>query len=435
MTHSREFDYHTVTLYSNLTEWLQALNMRSAPAAQWIATIVSAKGIREDEIERSGLLSFLGEFDNTDKVAKEQILDVIKGCLSACAFTIRTERSVSYRPALQSKAFTREAIPKKVHDTFSDAEIISCHKLVSFNYRIVRLKFTGMFGSGESWFVFDEYWRQFKPSKSYQNAVDAVDFLYTVAADKFSGYSSRAPRNYFEQYSLLGKNSSYKEWIVCIPSWPDSFEQSHFDLMNVILHLRTSEWKDTKDQPLLLIDEIQCDWHTFGRVYGYHDVGADVESDSETVPDAPFKKEWHELGIKLAIWLALLSGHRRVAFTSSNVHRSRYGRDMEGFQLLYDQLIPKALDKLAAKFKCSVCQAMITISKPKDNVRYKRGAGWELHTKGEEDKIKVIRNEVVAMRYLESRGIKRLEEVRVFEISPVLADIVKSKGMPLFGWW
>lgn len=430
---SRAFDNHPITLYSNLIEWLQALNMRSAPAGQWIATILSAKGLREDEIERSRLLSFLGEFDETEKVAKEYLLEIAEVELSACTFTVRTERSVSYRPALQSAAFSHETIPKKILDTFSDAEIISCHKLVSFNYRIVRLKFTGMFGSGESWFVFDEHWHQFKPSKSYQNAVDAVDFLYTVAADKFSEYTSQAPRNYYERYSLLGKNSSYKEWVVCIPSWPDGFEQSHFDLMNVILHLRTSEWKDTKYQPLLLIDEIQSDWHSFGRVHGYHNVGADVESVS--VPDAPFKKEWHELGVKLAVWLALQAGYRRVAFTSSHVHQSRYGLDMEGFHLLYDQLIPKALDKLAAKFKCSLGSAMIAISKPKDNIRYKRGSGWELRTKGEEEKIKVVRNEVVALRYLERRGIKRQEEVRVLEISPELAALVKSKGLPLFGWW
>lgn len=432
---SRAFDNHPIALYSNLMEWLQALNMRSAPAAQWISTIFSAKGIREDEIEQSGLLSFLGEFDKTDKVTKEQLLEAAEYELSACVFTVRTERSVSYRPELQSAAFTREAIPKKVLDTFSDGEIISCHKLVSFNYRIVRLKFTGMFGSCESWCVFDEYWHRFKPYKNYEDAVDAIDFLYTAAADKFSEYSSRSPRNYYERYSLLGKNSSYKEWVVCLPAWPDGFEQSHFDLMNVILHLRTSEWTDSKNQPLLLIDEIQSDWHTLGRVHGYHDVGADVESDSDTVPDAPFKKEWHELGVKLSIWLALLSGHRRVAFTSSNVHRSRYGRDMEGFHLLYDQLIPKVLDKLAAKFKCSIEPAMITTSKSKDNIRYKRGAGWELRTRGEDEKVKVVKNEVVAMRYLESRGVKRQEEVKVFEISPELADLVKGKGLPLFGWW
>lgn len=432
---SRVFDDHPVALYSNLIEWLQSLNLRVAPASQWTATIHSAKAIRTDEIERSGLLSFLSDFDNADKVTKDQLLDVAKNGLSDCFFTVRTERSVYYRPALQSAAFKAETIPKKVVDTFADSEIVSCHNLVSFNYRVVRLKFTSMFGSGESWCVFDEHWHRFKPYKNYENAVDAIDFLYTMAVDRFSDYTSQAPQNYYERYSLLGKNSSYKEWIICLPRWPDGFESPHFDLMNVILHLRTSEWKDIKDQPLLLIDEIQSDWHAHGRVNGYHDVGADIESDSETVPDAPFKKEWHELGIKLAIWIALQSGHHRVAFTSSNVHQSRYGQDLEGFRLLYDQLIPKALAKLVAKFNCTLEPTIIAVSKPTDSMRYKRGTGWELRKHGKSDDIQIIRNQEVALRYLKSRGVKRKEEVRVLEISPALTALVKAKGLPLLGWW
>lgn len=431
----REFDHHPISTYSTLIVWLQALKMRSAPAQQWIATILSAKGIREEEIERSGLLSFLYELDVKEKVAKEQLLEVAESELSACLLTIKTERSISYRPALHSAAFASETIPQKVLDTFADAEIISCHNLASFNYRVVRLKFTGMFGVGESWFVFDDYWRQFKPSISYRNAVEAIDFLYTVAVKRFSGYASKAPRNYYERFSLLGENSSYKEWVVCIPDWPDNFEQSHFALINVILHLRTSEWKDNNGQPLLLIDEIQSDWHSCGRINGYHEIGEDVEIDSDAVPEAPFKKEWHEMGIKLAVWLALQAGHRRVAFTSANVHQSRYGQDLEGFTLLYDQLIPKALGKLASKFDCSLGFSTITISKPKDNIRRMRDAGWELRSSVEEEKINIVKNEVVALRYLKSRGVKRQEEVRVFEISPTLAEIVKSKGLPLFGWW
>lgn len=435
MMASREFDHHPVTIYSNLMEWLHALNMRSAPAAQWMATIVSAKGMREDEIERSGLLSFLDGFDSTDKVTKAQLLDVAEDGLSYCLFTVRTERSISYRPALQSAAFTSEAIPKKVLDTFSDGEIVSCHNLVSFNYRIVRLKFMGMFGSGESWCVFDEHWHRFKPYKNYQNAVDAVDFLYTVAADRFSEYSSKTPRNYYERYSLLGKNSSYKEWVVCLLDWPAVYENSHFDLENLVLHIRTSEWKDTKDQPLLLIDEIQSDWHACGRDNGYYDIGTIADEDSDAVPDAPFKKEWHELGIKLAIWIALQSGHRRVAFTRSNVHKSRYGKDLEGFHILYDQLIPKALDKLAIKFQCTLEPGMILTSKPTDTIRFKSGTGWELRKQGKDEDIQIIKNQVVAMRYLESRGQKKSEEVRVFEISPAMVELVRTEGLPLFGWW
>lgn len=78
---------------------------------------------------------------------------------------------------------------------------------------------------------------------------------------------------------------------------------------------------------------------------------------------------------------------------------------------------------------------MIMISQPTDTMRFKSGIGWELHKPGKDEDIQIIKNQVVAMRYLESRGQKKSEEVRVFEISPELSALVKSKGFPLFGWW
>jgi len=433
---SRAFDNHSLVLYSNLMEWLHSLKMRSAPAKQWLSTIQSAKGIREDEIHRSGLVNFLIELESTQKVNKSELLDIAQKGLSDCSITIRTERTTTYVPALQSAAFTSDIIPQKVLDSFADAEIVSCHKLTSFNYKIVRLKFTNMFGSGESWVVFDQHWHRFKPYRNYTTAVDAVDFLYSVAKDKFSNYCSNSPKNYYERYSLLGKNNSYKEWLVCLPYWKDGFEQLHFDLMNVILHLRTSEWKDTDNKPLLLIDEIQSDWHAAGRERGYHEIGEDIDPyNPAAVPDVPFKKEWYELGVKLAIWVALQSGHNRVAFTKANVHKVRYKQDLDGFHLLYDQLIPKALAKLADKFNCSLDLANIEVSKPTDTIRFKNGTGWELRKQGKNDDVQIIRNQVVAMRYLKGRGQKQKEEVRVLEVSPELNELVKSKGLPLFGWW
>lgn len=432
----RAFNTHPVTLYSNLIDWLCSLKMRSAPAQQWIATILSAKGIREEEVEYSGLLHYLHEFEGNQKVTKPQLLAMAEEALRFCQLTVRTESLTFYRPELESASFKPEAIPPKVLDSFDDAEIVNCHRLVSFNYRVIRLKFTSLFGSGESWVVFDEHWHRFKPYRNYTTAVEAVDFLYTVAADRFKKFTSRAPINYYERYSLLGKNTRYKEWIVCLPYWQDGFESPHFDLMNVILHLRTSEWTDTRGEPLLLVDELQSDWHAQGRDHGYYAIGSDIDHhESHSVSDAPFKKEWHELAIKMAIWLAIQSGHQRVAFTKANVHKLRYGNDLHGFEILYDQLIPKALAKLASRFQCGLAECSIVVSRPQDQIRYRRDAGWELREIGQQNDLKVIRNKVVALRYVESRGVKRPELIRVFEISPILDDIVKSKGLPLFGWW
>ncbi|NOU24097.1 MAG: hypothetical protein HOO90_01020 [Methylotenera sp.] len=436
MTFQSIFDDHPITTYSNLLEWLISIPMRVAPSAQWIATIKAAKGIRTEEIERSELLDYLFEYTDDQKVTKEHLLEIAEYGLSTCRITVQTERSSTYRPTLQCKSFPPENIPKKVSSSFADGSIIGCMKLPSFAYKVIGLRYTDLFGGGEGWYIFDERWRQIKPYRCYKNSLDSIDAVYSAIVNKFSRFTSHVSFNHYEWYALLGKRKNYKEWIVSIPSWVATFESTHFVVENTVLHLRTSEWKDSDGLPLLLIDEIQSDWHATGRVNGYSDIDELLDNDeSDAVPDAPFIKEWHELGIKIAIWVALKSGHSRIAFTKGDVHSERYGEDLEGFHLLYDQAIPKSLAKLVSKFQCHLGSAIITISKPNQSIRHRSGTGWELLASGKNEKSKVVKNEVVAMRYLVSRGQKKQEEVRMFEISPALADAVKSKGIPLFGWW
>ena len=432
------FENHPVTTYSNLLVWLQSLSMRSAPPSQWLATINSAKGIRAEEIERSELLTFLDELKDSPKVKKAQLVKVAESALSTCNITIQTERTKAYRPTLQAKKFTREEIPKRIINSFKNTEIVSCVKLTYFNYRMICLRFnTVLFGTIDSWFVFDNRWKKFKPYRSYKSPVEAIDFLYSAAIATFNQHRSNASHNHYERFSLLGGKKNYKEWIVSIPNWTGSFNDAHFNVENTILHLRTSEWKDDDGKPLFLIDEVQSDWHAMGRDNGYYYNIVDSINDDETefVPDAPFIKEWHELGIKIAIGIALQSGHYRVGFTTGSVHSSRYDADLDGFYILYDQLIPKALEKIAAKFKCNLTQSTITTSTPKHTLRYRGAVGWELKPSVKGELETIVSNEEVAMRFMQSRGQKKLEEVRVLEISDSLADIVRSKGLPLFGWW
>ena len=432
-----EFDHYPIELYSNFIMWLQRLNMRSAPPSQWLATINSAKGIRAEEIVRSDLLNFIVESKNTQKITKAQLVEVAELALSKCRLSIQTQLATAYRPSSHLKKFTPEDIPKRIINTFSNGEIINCVKLTSFNYRIIGLRFnTSLFGIIDSWFVFDNRWRQFKPFRCYKTAVESIDFLYSAAIAKFNQHRSHAPHNHYEGYSLLGANRNYKEWIVSIPNWTGLFNDAHFDVQNTILHLRTSEWKDVDGKSLFLVDEIQSDWHAKGRDNGYYDTNYSTDEDkTDSVPDAPYIKEWHELGIKIAIWVSLLSGHNQVAFTVANVHSERYGNDLDGFHMLYDQLIPKALRKIAAKFECNLTMLTIKTKMP-NHMLLNRGAdGWDLvpSIKGE---IKaVVRNEEVAMRIMQSRATERMREVLVLEISGSLANTVKNKGLPMFGWW
>lgn len=160
-----------------------------------------------------------------------------------------------------------------------------------------------------------------------------------------------------------------------------NFTSSHFpDTPNPVAHVRINTRTDADGKKVLFIEEIQSDWHQKGREKGYgsgavygpdiplraisrngggfwevtttgdefitnvtkHDGGMDEASaiaearrrlaaephrvrHPDAVPDAPFKKSWHELAMKRMIRYAAENGYDRVAWTTGAMQAERYG--------------------------------------------------------------------------------------------------------------
>jgi hypothetical protein len=132
----------------------------------------------------------------------------------------------------------------------------------------------------------------------------------------------------------------------------------HGDEPNVLFHLRVADHTDVEGKKGLLIDELQSDWHQKGREKGYNSLpeGAKVTYNKDInkyvvtqdgkvlgdfaateqdairsasrnyggVPDAPFKDNWYQLGLKRAIKEAADSGMDRVYLTTGNRQIDRY---------------------------------------------------------------------------------------------------------------
>jgi hypothetical protein len=143
------------------------------------------------------------------------------------------------------------------------------------------------------------------------------------------------------------------------------FRSTHYDQPNILTHLRAND-RVIDGKKALFIEEIQSDWHQAGRKKGYGpqteteayyiapdgsrvslgfgktqeeaaaavDPGwknlVDIKFDTQTkkfgegVPDAPFKKSWHELALKRAIQEAVDKGYDKLAFTTGKTQAERY---------------------------------------------------------------------------------------------------------------
>ena len=157
----------------------------------------------------------------------------------------------------------------------------------------------------------------------------------------------------------------------------ESYRSSHFNEPNILAHMRVNDRVDADGKKMLLIEEIQSDWHQAGREKGYisnyakQDVkpytteqakaefgpaNADLfwyfdvpgnklqipksrfgtqdeamnyvmtekKVNPEGVPDAPFKDTWHQLALKRALKYAADNGYDRVGLTTGAQQAKRY---------------------------------------------------------------------------------------------------------------
>jgi hypothetical protein len=138
---------------------------------------------------------------------------------------------------------------------------------------------------------------------------------------------------------------------------PKDYVSSHFEQPNILAHIRVNDRIDADGKKMLLIEELQSDWHQAGREKGYKTPQLEkalkeyetlvirnangqkltpqemarvkelqplVSGKSGGVPDAPFKDTWHQLALKRALKYAVDNGYERVGLTTGAQQAKRY---------------------------------------------------------------------------------------------------------------
>jgi hypothetical protein len=207
-------------------------------------------------------------------------------------------------------------------------------------------------------------------------------------------------------YEDWRKSGSSEEWSSKGIVGEDFMHQTHHgDEPNVLFHLRVADHVDAEGKKGLLIDELQSDWHQQGAKKGYGpkyedryrayydtptgqvDIGfgktqeevnrmvkasgwegmpVKIKTEKTTakvgqgVPDAPFKENWYQLGLKRAIKEAADTGMDRVYLTTGNRQALRYSEDQrKGMEQWYDKTYKNFLDKYAKQFGARVGETKI----------------------------------------------------------------------------
>lgn len=428
-------------LYSLLQQRLTTLPLQRASVQQWRATVgnLQRQGVREEEIHWSGLGRFLAQQPDDAVLGKSQLLAAIDfghtrltlGCeqihgedggLCFQEVAQRMPHQVVYRAAL------------KLDD--------SCHCILryvdpNYNYRIGVVKTLRPghhMALNKFWFALDPYGRAIRNPRhtddataryfgSSESAMAAAD---RHARDCLGIRGGTRFHTRYDHLTLYG-GSDYREWLLSLPDYQRSFFGAHYYDHNVLLHIRTTTRQDCQGRKLLFIEELQSDWHQSGQRYGYD------TSIWGKVANAPFKKEWPALAVKLMLIRASQNGFDGIAWPSGDIQEIRYGKSLQAIKRHYDHDIPRALNRLGKRFGCEVGRGWIetrdpwlTLVRANDKWRVEGGKG-KFKTRAKY----TSRDEAMAVIARHCRSIDL--QVPVFYIKEKLRWQIAEVGLPLFG--
>lgn len=309
------------TFYSRLQMLLEQKLPEKATSEQVRAI---ARDANQEEVKASGLEDFLG---SKKKVDKRELLNHLEG--NRVRLTESTKANTGLSPSEEARYF--DLGEKRNEDRLSPAES-------------------------------DEYYRL--QEKSHRPATTR-----------------------YAQYTLPG-GENYRELLLTLPkreggeAYSKDFRSAHWDEPNVIGHVRLTDRTDSEGKRVLMMEEAQSDWHQAGRKEGYKGDVINEDGDKRTltgVPDAPFKKNWHELLLKRVLREAAEKGYDKLAWTTGEQQSERYPIEEDeakqamasGMKGFYDKIIPAYLNKYAKKWGAKVGESELPIGKDLANSQLK----------------------------------------------------------------
>ena len=331
-----------IGFYSAVEQAAMASPRKSGAGQAFLNDIMKGQDVRADEIKWMGLDDYLKGKQN---VTKQEVQDYIANN-RVDVKEVRLGESVAEDPIGIAKR-------KAVFDKY-EPEIQDLYK---------QLDSLGYGTSYRTSYDIENKLRYLQNKRDYE-----ADAAYVVP---------EAIPTKFGQYTLPG-GENYRELLLTmpIPEGSKLYRSSHFNQPNILAHLRVNDRVDADGKKMLLIEEVQSDWHQAGREQGYaknvtdelnalkkrmSDFGEqrdpvtnrmineeewfdlankrdELIKQSMGVPDAPFKDTWYQLALKRAIQHAAENGYDRIGLTTGSQQAARFDLSKQIDSIKYNQM-------------------------------------------------------------------------------------------------
>lgn len=485
MSDQAQYEISPLKLWSPLQRQLASCGLTKASPQQWIGTIrnLQKKGVSAVEIEWSEILSWLGEAPESEKTFHELAafattlegkpppeptkqllpvvyLDELLDSLAEeppCELVLQRHVSNEYVPQVRYEKQPRPA-------EFPPAVVVNGRREVKvLHYRDRTFGIciwlhvevdTGLFGRHRYWSLSVPRGRKKLATQpvgrrfaSGQEALAYGRALVGRMARRLSkeGFVGQTKSlNHFTRYALPG-GDNYTEWLITAPNLIDRYWGEHFDLPNIVAHVRTSERKTPHGTRVLLMEEIQSDWNQALREAIRQSqqprpaaelTEVEWDEDIEAPPDNPYLNHWLDAALRMMLLLAVQRGLSGVAWLPGKLHAERFPwANADGLVTFYDRIVPVAVEKLAKSWGVQLGTAQFeTLSRRYHVIRHSRSNTWRAaHRVTMELVGEAFADLDAAEKFCQSLEVPVMEEVSPMYLTDAMRADILENGLPCLG--
>lgn len=373
-----------LTLWSPLQRRLSTGGQTKGTPQQWIGLIrnLQQKGVSATEIEWSNIIPTL-EKHSAQLLHVNELLAFLAD-KSSCKLVLQRLISNEYTPLVNY--FKQQKPPKPFPITIRNGqrEIRLLHYMDRTFGLCIWLHVEvdiGLFGRHNYWLLSVPRGRKkLTPDPvrhGFSSAGEAMAYgrvlvkrmAGRLAKEGFIGQAKNV--NQFTRYVLPG-GEQYTEWFITAPNLSMEYWGPHFDIPNIVAHVRTTLRTTPQGKRLLVLEEIQSDWNqelreAIREATTRHPVKAENnnmivwDDDMNPPPTNPYLNHWLEAALKMMLLLAADQNHTGIAWLPGKLHAERFPwANAEGLKTFYDHIVPTAVEKLAKSWGAQLEQAQIT---------------------------------------------------------------------------
>ena len=334
------------TFYSQMAKVVDGVKQEKLGAAS-VVNMLRGKGVKAEEIKWSGIESFL---EGKKSVTKQELQEFIAGSnLEITEQTLEGKDARWGEHKLEGGSNYREILfkdPKSYYTNsamdahWEDAGVIAHARVQDFDTANGKMLFVEEIQSD---------WHNAGQKHGYRKEGEQTDREIRKESDK-------AYEAFYETVEKMLQDKGYEAHPVMMANLFYGDEAAYKFISDPEMKLTTEELNYIKSE--------------VAKETSRQKALPDAPSYA-TVPDAPFRDNYHEYVLKRLIREAAEKGYDSIGWTTAEMQNERWSEEYaEGYRIEYDQDIPKFLNKYGKKWGAQVGKTVLNQGLAKANEEY-----------------------------------------------------------------